>query len=254
VPAPAPATNKRSVGITGIVSVANGAIRGLAGFYSISFTPPGDEFVTPDKGVLIATPDGGGSGELILEPGVYTVRTQYQARTSDDLLLLREPQRESLGFNGDILVKKALDLFQQDLADQLAVSATSIRPATIFVTAATSFVQVAVTAEVAESTQAQFDLSFNIGEEFTLTSDGKVSFDSSRLGDVAEMIADRLKGSFGDVLGDAANFVANALMVFSISTNIGAGEVLRAGANGKVTLSFKPCFLKDFALTATTLA
>jgi hypothetical protein len=149
-------------------------------------------------------------------------------------------------------MERVLDLFQRDLADQLTVSAT-IRSANVLVTAATSVVQIGVTAEVAESTQAQIDISFDVGNEVTLNARGEVEFDTSKLGDTARKIADALTAGFGGVLGDAANFVANALTVFTVGTNIGAGNVLKGGANGKVTLSFKPCFLRDFSLAATML-
>lgn len=97
-------------------------------------------------------------------------------------------------------------------------------------------------------------ISFDIGDEFNQTAGGQVTFDTSRLGDTAKRIADALSSGFAGFLGEAAAVAADVLTAFTVGTNIGAGNILKAGANGKVTLSFKPCFLGNFSLTATPIA
>jgi hypothetical protein len=240
----------RNVGVTGKVTVENGPVRALPGVYSITFTPPDPQPIGAFTGVEITTRDDGSkTAQIFVDPGFYTLSVEYEARTPADLALLREPQRDSLGLNGDGLIAFALDIFQRDLADQLTVS-TAPRSVNIQVTAGSSGIQVDVVASVAVSTQAQIDLTFDIGDEFTLDLNGQVKFDTARLGDTAQKIADALKGA---VTGGVASVVAGALTVFSLSSNIAQGNVLKAGANNKVTLSFKPCFLKDFSVAATLL-
>lgn len=58
----------------------------------------------------------------MLAPGSYTVRGDYQALRKDDLSLLCEPQTDSFGVNGGLLMELAVDLFQRNLAGQLTVS------------------------------------------------------------------------------------------------------------------------------------
>jgi hypothetical protein len=233
--------------------VQNGATRSLDGQFTLTFSPPGDQNQSPTTGTLIESVDGVGSQNLVLPTSTYSVRAEYQADNPEDLALLREPQTDSLGVNGQSLIAKAIDLFQQDLAGQLTVSA-KIRGDNVIVTPLTTVVKVDVLAQVVEATAVAVDLTFTSGAEFNIDENGKVAFDSSKLGDTAQKIADKMKDSFLSVLGDGVSFVADALSVFTITSNIGTGNVLKAGADGKVTFTFKPCFLKDFSITATPVA
>lgn len=232
-----------------VVDVQNGARRALDGRFTVTFVPPGNQFQTPITGVGIETVAGGGGETLVLAPGSYTVRGDYQALRKEDLALLREPQTDSFGVNGGRLMELAVDLFQRDLGGQLTIS-VPILSDSVFVTPQTAGIRVDIVALVAESTSTVVEISFNSGNEFTIDSGGRVTFDSSKLGDTAKKIADTMKGGFLSVLGNGVGFVANALSVFTITSTIGTGAVLKAGANGKVTFSFRPSFLKDFALTA----
>jgi len=247
------------VQLKAVVDVQNGARRALDGRFTVTFVPPGNQFQSPISGVGIETPGpgvpGSGSGgeTLVLAPGSYTVRADYQALRKEDLALLREPQTDSFGVNGGRLMELAVDLFQRDLAGQLTVS-VPILSDSVFVTPQTAGVKVDIVALVAEASSTSVDITFNSGNEFTIDSGGRVTFDSSKLGDTAKKIADTMKGGFLSVLGNGVGFVANALSVFTITSTIGTGDALKAGANGKVTFSFRPSFLKDFALTAQPFA
>lgn len=252
-PTPAPAITNRVVQLKAVVDVQNGARRELDGRFTVTFVPPGNQFQTPITGVGIETVAGGGGETLVLAPGSYTVRGDYQALRKEDLALLREPQTDSFGVNGDRLMELAVDLFQRDLAGQLTVS-VPILSDSVFVTPQTAGVKVDIVALVAEASSTSVEITFNSGNEFTIDSGGRVTFDSSKLGDTAKKIADTMKGGFLSVLGNGVGFVANALSMFTITSTIGTGDALKAGASGKVTFSFRPSFLKDFALTAQPFA
>lgn len=227
------------------VDVENGVTRGLNGDFEITFNPPGDQLESPPTSLLMKVREGAIAKYQNLPRNTYTVRAHYRASSPADLAILQEPQKDSLGLNGQRLVEWAIDMLQKDLAGTKTID-TEIRADNVTVTSRTSRVDLAVTAKVVPSSQAAFELEYSLGTDFNLTQDGKISFSTAKLAELAAGIAAQMK------VKEAA-LISGLISLFTIETNINAKNELKAGGSGKATFRFTPCYLKDFALTASAV-
>ncbi len=228
------------VSLNALVDVQNGVKRALNGNYTLTFSPPGDQQESPVTGVQMLVRQGANAKRLTLSPDVYTVRADYQAASPADLAVLREPQRDSLGLNGQRIVEWALDMLQSDLADQMTLGA-EIRARNVTVDSKTSEIALTVKAEVVPSTMAAAEIEFTQGTDFTLTNANKVQFNSGKLSELATLLFEKLKVP-------QAGAIASVLSLFTIESSIGVDGQIKAGSGSKVIFKFTPYILRDIWL------
>ncbi len=230
--------------VRSIVSVEGGPSRGLNGTYFIALA---DKFRQIDQTVGPASDEieikiAAGVGQIaeVLTPGTYTVAAQYVPSRALDLILLKQPQVESLGLNGRRLTEAVLGLLQEDLTTRLEIDANIFN-----ITPTTSLVRLDINAAIVESDHAEIEVEFDLGAHYELDGESKVVFD---LNAAAPLIVAAISAAFTPVAGLAA---AIAMKVFSVKSTIEAADGIKASANGKVKFSFKPCFLQNFEIVPT---
>jgi hypothetical protein len=238
-------SKKIPVTIKTSVAVQGGVTRALDGNYEVTFNPPGDQLASPATSTLFRVAQGGNAQLLPLPPNTYTVRARYYAQSSSDLVILREPQSDSLGLNGESIVALAIDLMQRDLAGEINID-TEIQSDNVTIDSKTTLVELNIEAIVERSTQAEFEIEFDLGADFALSAENKVSFDTNKISELAWKVAAQLKDK-------RATLVAGLLSVFSIQSNIKADKTLKVAGSNKAKFRFAPCYLKQLALTAKKL-
>ncbi|MFZ4285646.1 hypothetical protein [Variovorax sp. HJSM1_2] len=238
---PATATVKPLVvSLNASVDVVTGVKRALNGNYTITFSPPGDQQESPTTGLTMLVRQGSNAKRLSLPPDVYTVRADYVASSPADLALMREPQSDSLGINGQPIVEWAMDMFQRDLASQMRLG-TEIEAATVTVDSKTTHVPLVIKAVIVPSPIASAEMEFTQGSDFTLTNANKVQFNSAKLSELATAL-------FGKIKAPQAAAVAGLLSLFTIESSIGLDGQIKAGSNGKVVFKFTPYILREIKL------
>lgn len=231
------------------IDVEDGVTRALDGFFTLTFSPPGDQYDTHESGlrtfptgIRVGVRQGAIVKRLALPSDSYTVRAGYEAAKPEDLGVLRDPTADALGLNGAALVALAMDLLQKDLAGPVRLS-QDIKADNVAITAKTAIVEVAIVAKLAKVTTSAFEFEASLGTEFNLDAAGRVKFDTAGLKDIAERIAALAKINVAKA--------AALLSVFTIESNIGIDNKLKSAGGGKATFKFVPYILEDLSLTAT---
>ena len=94
-----------------------------------------------------------------------------------------------------------------------------------------------------EQSQAlSFEAELGLQEGFTIATNGSVSFDSSKLAELATTIASTLKI-------EQAGLIAALLSLFTVKASIDANNKSTIAGAQTVKLNFKPAILKRFVLT-----
>jgi hypothetical protein len=225
------------------IDVEDGVTRALDGFFTLTFSPPGDQLESPLTGITVGVRQGAIVKRLALPSDSYTVRADYKAAKPENLGVLRDPTADALGLNGAALVALAMDLLQKDLAGEDSLP-QDIKADNVAITAQTAIVEVEIVAKLAKQTNLAFEYEATLGTEFNLDLAGRVKFDTAGLKDIAKEIAAMLKIK-------QAGAVAALLSVFTIESNIGVDNKLKTAGGGKATLKFVPYILQDLSLTAT---
>ena len=223
-------------------SFTAGVDRPLYGNITLDFTGAGSGSSVMPTSLLIPTNRGGvGQQMLSLPAGQYTVAVQYRASQLSDLAFLREPQLDSLGVTGSPLIEWVFDLMQRDLATDWEIGADA-EGAVVTIPANCTGKKFQLIAKMEQNSALSFDVELGQEQGFTIAGNGKVNFDTNKLGEVATAIAATLK------IKQAA-LVGALLSAFSIQSSIGLDGKSTLSGSEKVKITFKPAILQRFVLT-----
>jgi uncharacterized protein YaiE (UPF0345 family) len=238
---PTPKLQRFSIGLKSRSTFTGGVDRALDGNITLDISAPGDLQSVMPVSCLIPVNSGVGRQWVSLAAGQYTVRVRYAPAQALDLQFLREPQLEAVGVNGGALVQAVFDLMQRDLASDWQISADA--EGELFeVPEKCKGLAFKLVAEMEQVQALGFEAELGANQGITVASDGRVSFDTSKLAELATAIATALKI-------EHAGLVAAVLSLFTVKSSIGIdGKSSITGAQ-TVKLSFKPALLKRFTLT-----
>ena len=231
----ASAVKSLSVSLTTSVDVSGGVKRALNGKFILNFNPP--DANRSILGLEMNVTQGSDLRRLSLPPDIYTVRASYTANSPADLALMREPQSDSLGFNGDKIVEWAMDMFQRDLVGQSTLG-TEIQAGIVTVEGKTNHVPLVIKAIIIASSNAAAEMEFTQGTDFTLSNSNQVRFNSAKMSELASLL-------FAKIKAPQARAAASLLSLFIVESSIGIDGKMKAGSNGKVVFKFTPYILRE---------
>lgn len=240
----APRTLKQrfSIGLKSRSIFTGGVERALNGNITLDISPAGDMRSMMPISYLIPVNGGVGRQMVSLEAGQYTANVSYAPAKIEDLKFLREPQLESVGVNGEELIRGVFDLMQRDFATDWQINA-EVEGELFEVPEKCKGLAFKLVAEMEQNQALAFEAELGLDEGFTVASDATVSFDTSKLADLATKIAATLKF-------EQAGMVAALLSLFTFKSSIGIDGKNTIAGSQKIKISFKPAILKRFTLTA----
>jgi hypothetical protein len=221
-------------------ALAGGPVRPLNGYFWLTFHPIANRTTQAPTEIEIGVEEGNDGAELKIPAGSYAVRARYRPRSSEDVAFVATPQMGSIGSALEPLPRLVMDILQQDLADAGGVFA-KVRGTNVTIAPGAKTLELELVLDLENNQYLNVEFDAGIEEGVTVAADGKVNFDTSKLVDLADKVADLIK------VRDA-NIVALLLSLFSLQGNVGLDGKVTSGASGKATFRFSTAFIRDFSL------
>lgn len=221
-------------------TLTGGAVHALDGYVFLTFYPAANIARQMPITLEFGVTEGVDTQTLNIPAGTYAVRARYRPASLDNIKFVEQPQMGSIGVNLEVLPRLIIDLLQQDLADEGGVSAP-IRGTTVTIPAGCKGLRFELALKMANNqyTNIHFEGGFNEG--FTIAADGSVGFDTVKLADLAEKVAELIKVK-------QVALLTLLLSLFSLKGNVGIDGKLTSSSSGKAEFDFRAAFIQDFLI------